>query len=187
MVGSFQSFHVIWTVFISSHVTGHKFLEDVHEDSMQFPCQNNRFLCNCLDRPLKASGRPSVSRSFSFVAVWTLGQATPSLTWSWISVDTIWEVSAIRPNDVVTYLDATQCFRIIWVSFTDAERSDNENRPDARSSRLNMVLFWEELLYSRKAVTEDCLDDGKFSSGCSTARVRICLELGFLNPINRWL
>jgi hypothetical protein len=37
MIGSFQSLHVIWTVFISSHVTGLMFLEDVHEDSMQIP------------------------------------------------------------------------------------------------------------------------------------------------------
>jgi hypothetical protein len=51
-------------MFISSHVTDHKFLEDLHEDSMQFLCQNNRFLCNCPDGPLKASGCPSVSRSF---------------------------------------------------------------------------------------------------------------------------
>jgi hypothetical protein len=36
MISSFQSLHVIWTMFISSHVTDHKFLEDVHKDSMQF-------------------------------------------------------------------------------------------------------------------------------------------------------
>jgi hypothetical protein len=33
MIGSFQSLHVMWTVFISSHVTAHKFLEDVYRDS----------------------------------------------------------------------------------------------------------------------------------------------------------
>jgi hypothetical protein len=54
------------TVFISSHVTEHKFLEDVHEDSMQFPSQNSRFLYNRPEGPLKASGRPAVSRSFTF-------------------------------------------------------------------------------------------------------------------------
>jgi hypothetical protein len=35
MIGSFQSLHVIWTMFFSSHVNGLMFLEDVHEDSMQ--------------------------------------------------------------------------------------------------------------------------------------------------------
>jgi hypothetical protein len=60
-----QSLQVIWTVLVSSYVIGHKILEDVHEDSMHFPSQINRFLCNCPDGPLKASGRPSVSKSFS--------------------------------------------------------------------------------------------------------------------------
>jgi hypothetical protein len=52
-------------LFISSHVTGHKFLENVHENSMQFSSQINRFLCNRPDGPLKASRGPAVSRSFS--------------------------------------------------------------------------------------------------------------------------
>jgi hypothetical protein len=42
-----------------------------HEDSIQFSSQNSRFLCSRLDEPLKASGRPAVSRSFSIVVVWT--------------------------------------------------------------------------------------------------------------------
>jgi hypothetical protein len=45
-------------MFVSSHVTSHKFLEDAHEDSMQFPSQINRFLFNHPDGPLKASGHP---------------------------------------------------------------------------------------------------------------------------------
>jgi hypothetical protein len=64
-------------VFISSHVTDHKFLEDVHEDSMQFSSQNSRFLCNHSDWFLKASGRPSVSRSFSVEDVRTSEQHHP--------------------------------------------------------------------------------------------------------------
>jgi hypothetical protein len=55
-------------------VTDHKFLEDVHEDSMQFPSQNSRFLYNHLDGHLKASGRPAVSRSFSVEDVLTSEQ-----------------------------------------------------------------------------------------------------------------
>jgi uncharacterized membrane protein YbjE (DUF340 family) len=35
IIGLIQNLQVIWTVFISSHVPCHKFLEDVHEDSMQ--------------------------------------------------------------------------------------------------------------------------------------------------------
>jgi hypothetical protein len=66
LIDFIQSLQVIWTVFVSSHVTGHKVLEDVHEDSMHFPSQINQFLCNCLDRPLKASGHPAVSKSFNF-------------------------------------------------------------------------------------------------------------------------
>jgi hypothetical protein len=46
-------------------VIGHKFLEDAHKDSMYFPSQINRFLCNRLDGPLKASGHPAMSRSFN--------------------------------------------------------------------------------------------------------------------------
>jgi hypothetical protein len=37
---------------------------------MQFPSQNSRFLCNRPDGPLKASGRPAVSKSFSVNDVW---------------------------------------------------------------------------------------------------------------------
>jgi hypothetical protein len=36
--------------------------------------------------------------------------------------------------------------------------SDCEDRPD-------VVLFWEELRYSRKADAEDRLDEGKLPSG----------------------
>jgi hypothetical protein len=45
-------------------VTDHKLLEDVHEESLHIPSQINRFLCNCLDEPLKASRRPAVSSRF---------------------------------------------------------------------------------------------------------------------------
>jgi hypothetical protein len=90
-----------------------------------------------------------------------LGQAALSFTRIWISEDTIWEGSARRPDDVATRLNATQCSRIFWVSFTDAERSDSIDRPDARSSRLDAVLFWEEYRYSGKAVAEDRLDTAK--------------------------
>jgi hypothetical protein len=103
-----------------------------------------------------------VSRSFSVEdfgrqsnTVVTLGQASPISTRSWISVDTIWKVSARRPDDVATRPNATRRSRIFWVSFTDAERSDSEDRPD-------VVLLWGELRYSGKAVTEDRPDEANF-------------------------
>jgi len=74
---------------------------------------------------------------------------------------------------VATRPDATLRSRIFRVSFTDAKRSDSENRPD-------VVLLWEESHYFGKAVAKDRPDEGKLLSGRSTVRVRICLELGFL-------
>jgi hypothetical protein len=41
------------------------------------PSQNSRFLCNRPEGPLKASGRPTVSRSFSIEDVRTSGQHCP--------------------------------------------------------------------------------------------------------------
>jgi len=59
---------------------------------------------------------------------------------------------------MATHPDATQRSRIFRVSFSDVERSDSEDRPD-------VVLFWEELRCSGKAVTENCPDEGKLLSG----------------------
>jgi hypothetical protein len=95
-------------------VTDHKFLEDVYEDSLQIPRQKNQFLCNRPDEPLKATGHPVVSRSSD---VRTLGQASPISTRSWIlAVDTVWEVSARRPDDVATRPDAVPLFKIFRTS-----------------------------------------------------------------------
>jgi hypothetical protein len=44
---------------------------------MQFPSQNSRFLCNRPNGPLKVSGRPAVSRSFSVEDVRTSEQHRP--------------------------------------------------------------------------------------------------------------
>jgi hypothetical protein len=67
---------------------GHKVLEDVHEDSMQFPNHNSRFLCNRQDGPLKALEHPSVSRSFSIAAVRTTEQHSPDTRSSYSKFDT---------------------------------------------------------------------------------------------------
>jgi hypothetical protein len=58
-------------------VYDHKFLEDVHEDFMQFLSQNSRFMCNRPDSPLKASRCPTVYKSFSVEDVRTSGQHRP--------------------------------------------------------------------------------------------------------------
>jgi hypothetical protein len=84
-----------------------------------------------------------------------IGQATPSSTWIWISKDINWEGSTRRLDDVATCLNATQCSRIFWVSFTDSKRSDSVDPPDARSSRPYAFLFWKEYRYSGKVVAED--------------------------------
>jgi hypothetical protein len=55
MINSYSESSYIRTVFISKHVTDHKFLEDVHEDFLQLQRQKSQFLCNRLDEPLKAS------------------------------------------------------------------------------------------------------------------------------------
>jgi hypothetical protein len=95
-----------------------------------------------------------------------LGQATPSSTQSWISDETIWEGSVRRSDDMVTHPDSVP--RIFWVSFSNAERSDNVDCPDA-------VLFWEECHYSGKAVTEDRPDATRQSLNLNRIRFSVSL------------
>jgi hypothetical protein len=67
---------------------GHKVLENVHKDFMQFSNKNSPFLCNRPDKTLKASGRPSVSRSFSVAAVRTTEQHRPDARSSYSEFET---------------------------------------------------------------------------------------------------
>jgi hypothetical protein len=123
----------------------------------------------CLEASvLQLSGQPSYT-------VQKLGQATLSSTRSWISDDTIWEGFARRLEYVATRLDATQCSRIFRVSFTDAKMSDSIDRSDARSSRPNMVLFWEEYYHSRKAVANDHPDATRQSPKLNRIRFSVSL------------
>jgi hypothetical protein len=76
-----------------------------------------------------------------------LGQASPISTRSWISaVDTVWEVSASRPEDVSTRPDTVRHFRIFRASFSNVEMSYGEDRPDTRhTEKSSLVLKIQEL------------------------------------------
>jgi hypothetical protein len=172
IIGSIQSLHVIWTV---SQFMPCVWLQVSRRCPWRCPCNFQvRTASSCATvwtglwkRPkaiqcleasaLQLSGWPRY-------AVRTLGQATPSFTRIWISKDTIRKDSAKRPDNVATLPNATHCSKIFWVSFTDAKRSDSIDRPDARSSRPDAVLFWKEYHYFGKTVAENRSDVVKWPS-----------------------
>jgi hypothetical protein len=114
----------------------------------------------CLEASaLKTSGRQSNT-------VRTLRQASPICTQSWISiVDTVWEVSARRPDDVATRPDDVQHSRIFQVSFTTAERRYSQDCLDTQLSHPDVDLIRIELCYFRKAVAVNRPNGRATSSG----------------------
>jgi hypothetical protein len=50
----------------------------------------------------------------------------------------------------------------------DVERSESEDCLDAQPSRPDVVLLWEESLYSRKAVAEDRPDKANICSDANS-------------------
>jgi hypothetical protein len=147
-------------------------LEDVHENSMQFPSQNNRFLCNRPDGPLRASRRPVVSRSFSFADVQTTELHLPDAKSSYSEFDTKldfrWHYLG-RFCQTSGWCGNMSGHYLVFQNISGLHykcRKEWHHWPSGRSSnRPDEVLFWEELRYSRKAVAEDHLDVAKWPFG----------------------
>jgi hypothetical protein len=105
-------------------VTNHKFIEDVHEDSLRIPIQKNRFLCIRPDKPLKASGRPAMSRSFIIEDARTLEQHRQDARSSFSNFYAELDFSSRhclgsvrRLDDVAARPDVVQLFRISGLPF----------------------------------------------------------------------
>jgi hypothetical protein len=163
MIGPYSESSCIWIVFISKHVTDHKFLENVHEDSLQIPRQKKPFLCNCLDEPLKASGRPTVSISFSVEDVQMSEQHRPDARSNFSNFYTGLDFS--NRHYLGSFCKTSeQCgntsgrspaIQNIPYFRSNVERRYSEEHPDARPSRLDVYLLW-------KAVAKDCPNEANF-------------------------
>jgi len=143
----------------------------------------SRFLCNRLDEPLKASGRPVMSRSFNVEDFRMSGQhhldARSSfsnfyseLHFSRHYLGSLCKTSGWCGNSSGRY----PAFQNI-LGFLYKREKELQRRPSRRGPVLGRIaLFWKD----GRRRPSDC---GYLPSGCSIARVRIYLELGFLKPI----
>jgi hypothetical protein len=77
---------------------------------------------------------------------------------------------------VATCSEDIQHSRIFWGSFTSAERSYSEDRPDARPSCSDVDLLWKELNYSGKAIAEDRPNEAEFRSDTNLPEYEIELK-----------
>jgi hypothetical protein len=148
MIGSYSESSCLRIVFISKHVTNHKFLEDVHEDSLQIPRQKNRFLCNRPNEPLKASGCPAVSRSFNVEDVRMSEQHRPDDRSSFSNFYT--ELDFNSRHCLGSFCKTSRrcpAFQNILDFCLNAERRYSEDRSDAWPSRPDVYLLWKYLRY----------------------------------------
>jgi hypothetical protein len=168
------------SVYFKPFVSCHKFLEDVHEDSMQNSKSASRFLCNRPNGPLKASGRLIVSRSFSVEDVWTPGQHCPDASSSLSNFYSELDFSQHLFGKVLQ--DVRTTWQLVWTisripkyfRFPLQGRKQFQRRPSGRlakpSGRIpvmgRIALFWKG---SRRRPS----GRGYLPSGRSTARVRI--------------
>jgi hypothetical protein len=156
MIGSYSESSCLQIVFISKHVTDHKFLEDVHEDSLQILRQKNQFLCNRPNEPLKTSGCPAVSRSFSVEDVRMSEQHRPDARSSFSNFYTELDFSSRHYLGIFCKTSGRRgntsrrcpAFQNIPNFLSNAEMSYSEDRLDARPSCPDVYLLWKDLHYS---------------------------------------
>jgi hypothetical protein len=120
---------------------------------MQFPSQNNRFLCNHPDGPLKASGRPSVSRSFNIKDVRTSEKHRPDTRSSFSNFYTELDFNSRHCLEIFckTFGRCPALQNILGILY-ECRKENSEYFPDPRLSRSDEDLIRIELYYFGKAV-----------------------------------
>jgi len=163
MIDSYSESSCIWTVFISKHVTDHKLLEDVHEDSLQIPSQINRFMCNRPDEPLKASGHLAVSS----ILCWRRPDARSISIQHGVEFQKLTLLGSLCKPSGRRGNTSGRCpaFQNIPVFHSNVERSYSEDRPDARPSRpdvdlirIELLCFWKDIVEDRPNMANFCPD-----------------------------